>query len=77
MTSEFKEMLEVLNAYDVRYLIVGGHAAMKYTEPRFTKDLDIWIATDADNAERTFRALAEFGAPLRDYSPAVGLEHPA
>ncbi len=37
---------------------------MLYTEPRFTKDLDIWIEPSPDNAARLFRALAEFGAPL-------------
>lgn len=37
---------------------------MLYTEPRFTKDLDIWIEASSDNAVRVFRALAEFGAPL-------------
>ncbi len=37
---------------------------MLYTEPRFTKDLDIWIEPSPDNAARVFRALAEFGATL-------------
>jgi len=37
---------------------------MLYTEPRYTKDLDIWVEPTADNANRVFRALAEFGAPL-------------
>jgi len=26
-----------------RYLMVGGYAVMIQTEPRYTKDLDIWI----------------------------------
>lgn len=43
MTSDYKDLLGALNAFAVRYLIVGGHAVMKYTEPRLTKDLDIWI----------------------------------
>jgi hypothetical protein len=42
---------------------------MKYTEPRLTKDLDLWIATDPDNAERVYRALMQFGAPVAGYSP--------
>jgi len=42
---------------------------MKYTEPRFTKDLDLWIATDEENAEAVFAALKEFGAPLKDLTP--------
>ncbi|MFZ5995486.1 MAG: hypothetical protein ACOYU4_10935, partial [Thermodesulfobacteriota bacterium] len=37
---------------------------MKYSEPRFTKDLDIFIATDPENANSVYVALKEFGAPL-------------
>jgi len=37
---------------------------MKYTEPRFTKDLDLWVATDAKNAHTLYHVLKEFGAPL-------------
>jgi hypothetical protein len=42
---------------------------MKYTEPRFTKDPDIWISTDSHNAEAVFTALKIFGAPLKDLTP--------
>ena len=41
MNSGFKELLRSFNATDVKYLIVGGHAVMLYSEPRYTKDLDI------------------------------------
>jgi hypothetical protein len=43
---DFKELLSILEKHKVRYLVVGGYAVMKYTEPRFTKDLDLWIAAD-------------------------------
>ena len=66
---DFKELLSLLDKHKVRYLVVGGYAVMKYTEPRFTKDLDLWIATDEQNAEATFAALKEFGAPLKDLAP--------
>lgn len=69
MRSDFRELLEVLNACGVRYLIVGGYAVMKYTEPRFTKDLELSVASDPENAERTYRALMDFGAPVSDYAP--------
>jgi hypothetical protein len=69
MMSDYKDLLEVLNAYGVRYLIVGGYAVMKYTEPRLTKDLDLWIATDAANAESAYNALLMFGAPLEQCTP--------
>ena len=64
MISDFKDLLEVLDAFGVRYLIVGGYAVMKYTEPRYTKDLDLWIQATPKNARAVFKALKEFGAPL-------------
>ncbi len=66
---DFKELLSILAKHKVRYLVVGGYAVMKYTEPRFTKDLDLWIAIDPENAEAVFAALREFGAPLKDLAP--------
>jgi hypothetical protein len=41
---------------------------MKYSEPRFTKDLDVFIATDQENAKSVYSALKEFGAPLKNLS---------
>jgi hypothetical protein len=60
----FKELLLALNECQVEYLIVGGYALMRYSEPRFTKDLDIWVGHSEQNARRVFTALARFGAPL-------------
>lgn len=62
---DFKELLRAFNEKKAEYLIVGGYAVMKYTEPRFTKDLDIWIRNSLANAKSVYQALAEFGAPLR------------
>jgi hypothetical protein len=39
----FKELLQRFYANSVRYLIVGGYAVMKYSEPRFTKDLGVRV----------------------------------
>lgn len=61
---DFRELLSILAKHEVRYLVVGGYAVMLYAEPRWTKDLDIWIAIDAPNARAVFAALREFGAPL-------------
>lgn len=68
-SSDFKELLKIIEKYKVQYLIVGGYAVMKYSEPRFTKDLDIFIAADKDNGKRVYAALKEFGAPLENLSP--------
>jgi hypothetical protein len=49
MNSDFEELLSIFNRNEVKYLIVGGHAVMLYTEPRYTKDLDIWIEASEEN----------------------------
>ncbi|MCB2160689.1 hypothetical protein KQH40_01240 [bacterium] len=64
VNSDFSDLLKSLNDTNVEYLVVGGYAVIQYGEPRFTKDLDIWISVDPDNAARVFSALKEFGAPL-------------
>jgi hypothetical protein len=66
---DFKELLKLFEKHKIRYLIVGGYAVMKYSEPRFTKDLDVFIATDQKNAKGVYSALKEFGAPLENLTP--------
>lgn len=60
----YKELLQLLNQFEVEYLIVGGYAVMKYGEPRYTKDLDVWVHNSAQNSIRVVEALKKFGAPL-------------
>jgi predicted nucleotidyltransferase len=69
----YKELLQLLNEFEVRYLIVGGYATMKYSEPRYTKDLDVWVDSSAENSLRVFEALKKFGAPVESdkISPAT------
>ena len=66
---DFKELLNLFKKHEVRYLIIGGYAVMRYTEPRFTKDLDLLVAVDEENARAVYTALKEFGAPLQNLSP--------
>jgi hypothetical protein len=62
--SDFKELLSIFNDKKVSYLVVGGYAVMKYAEPRYTKDIDLWIKANQANAASVFEALRNFGAPL-------------
>ncbi|CAN5238485.1 nucleotidyl transferase AbiEii/AbiGii toxin family protein [soil metagenome] len=66
MNSDFKELLKIFGEQKVEYLIIGGYAVAKHAEPRYTKDLDIWINNSSENAERVYQSLKEFGAPLTD-----------
>lgn len=43
---------------------------MVHTEPRYTKDLDLWIEPVESNADKLFVALAQFGAPTADVRPS-------
>ena len=64
VNSDFKELLSIFNDKNVKYLVIGGYAVIKYAEPRYTKDLDLWVKPDTDNAQAVFSALRLFGAPL-------------
>jgi predicted nucleotidyltransferase len=68
----YKELLQLLNESQVEYLIVGGFAVMKYGEPRYTKDLDVWVHNSMENAARVVEALKNFGAPLEHDQVTAG-----
>ena len=70
MYPDFKELLSVLNTHRVKYLIVGAYAVAIHAQPRATKDLDVLVRADADNAKAVFAALARFGAPLKGLTVA-------
>jgi hypothetical protein len=59
-----------LNERRVKYLVVGAYAVSIHAQPRATKDLDILIKADADNAPKVLAALAQFGAPLEGLTAA-------
>jgi hypothetical protein len=64
MEKDQRDLLREFNAHNVRYLVVGGYAFSYYTQPRATKDLDVFIENSAENAALVFAALAKFGAPV-------------
>jgi hypothetical protein len=64
MNSDFKDLLALLDRFGVRYLVVGGYAVMLYTEPRYTKDIDIFVGVTDQEIESIGRAFEEFGFPM-------------
>jgi hypothetical protein len=66
LNPDFSDLLSAFSDAEARFLVVGAYATILYTAPRFTKDLDIWIDATPENAERVYRALQKFGAPLAD-----------
>src|ERR1035438_1108258 len=70
MNKDMKDLLRVLNAHAVKYLVIGGYAYGVHLEPRATKDLDLFIRSDEENSKAVFRALSQYGAPLAGLTPA-------
>ncbi len=66
VNQDFCDLFRELNEFGVRYLVVGAYATIYYTEPRYTKDIDIWVEPVPKNARRLWTALTSFGAPLKN-----------
>ena len=61
LDKNFKEFIALLNANEVKYLLIGGYAVALHGHPRYTQDIDFWIWTNKDNAIKVLKALHEFG----------------
>jgi hypothetical protein len=64
-------MLQCLEKHNVKFLIVGAYAMAAHGFPRTTGDIDIWLKPCISNSISAFKAMAEFGAPLKDIDPSV------
>jgi hypothetical protein len=58
---DFKEFIASLNTNNVRYLVVAGYAVALHGHPRYTKNLDIWVEMQPENARALIKALDHFG----------------
>jgi len=56
-----REFIELLNARDVRYVIVGAFALAHYGRPRYTGDIDFFVEASPENAERLSQVFDQFG----------------
>lgn len=61
LIEDLKEFVRLLDAHDVKYMVVGGAAVNTLGFVRMTEDLDFWLERSDANAEKTLAALAEFG----------------
>ena len=68
MYQDYLELLLCLNDNKVKYLVIGGYAVIQYSEPRYTKDIDIWVEASVVNAKKLLKALKHFGAPIANLS---------
>lgn len=61
MLDQLQTVFASFQRNDVRYLVIGGIAAVLYGVPRATFDLDILIEPTKENAQKLLDALVEVG----------------
>ena len=63
MLNLLKDVFSSFQKHNVRYLVIGGIAAVLHGVPRATFDLDILIEANEENAQKLLNALedARFG----------------
>ena len=66
MKDDWADVLIALMEAGARFMVVGAHALAVQGVPRATQDLDVWIEPTYENAERVWKALIRFGAPLEE-----------
>ena len=74
MGSQLREFIESLNSTNVEYLIVGGYAVAFHGHPRFTADIDFFIAVNPQNAQAVVNAIDQFGFGSLGLTPADFLQ---
>lgn len=58
---DLQDFIRLCLKHDVRFLVVGGYAVAAHGHPRLTKDLDVWIWADPDNALQMVKVMDDFG----------------
>ena len=61
MLDQLQTIFASFQKHDVKYLVIGGIAAVLYGVPRATFDLDVLIEPSAENAERLLKAMIDAG----------------
>ncbi len=69
VNQDFRDLFAEFNARNVDYLVVGAYALAVHGHVRATKDLDIWVRPEAENARRVFHSLQAYGAPTGELTP--------
>lgn len=64
LNQNFKDILSAFIKEKVEFMVVGGFAMAFHGYTRATGDIDLWIRCSSNNAERVWKALQKFGAPL-------------
>jgi len=64
LNADFRDLLACFGREGVEFILVGAYALAFHGVPRATGDIDVFVRATPANAEKTWRALKAFGAPL-------------
>jgi hypothetical protein len=64
ISEDLRELLSLLNSHGVEYIVDGAHSLAFHGVPRFTEDIDIFVAKTEENIDRLADALTEFGISI-------------
>jgi hypothetical protein len=73
MLNRLKGVFASFQEHDVKYVVIGGIAAVLHGVPRATFDLDILIEATPDNAQRLLDALLDAQMGTASLTSAEGL----
>jgi hypothetical protein len=58
---DFLEFLRLLGRHRVKYLVVGGYSVAYHGYPRYTGDIDVYVAISPRNAAALVKVFRDFG----------------
>lgn len=61
VVEDFREFLRLCLQNELRFMVIGGYAVVHHSRPRYTGDMDVWVDSSQENAERVVKVLLEFG----------------
>lgn len=61
LDKDFRQFIELLNEFEVKYLVIGGYAVNFHGYPRYTKDIDFWLWMTKENIQKLLQAIRKFG----------------
>lgn len=69
--TNFRAVLQTLVGGEVKFIVIGGVAAVVHGTARLTEDIDVVYARDPENITRLARALAPHSPYLRGAPPGL------
>ena len=61
LQKDLREFIELLSSGGADFIIIGGHAVAFHGHPRYTGNIDLFVRSTPENAERIIAALKAFG----------------